>query len=279
MQSAFRPRCADTATVDTTMSASGTQSLKISNRADGVRCYVSHRIGPGCRWTNDVLNEGDMINIRFKIRVFDEANASVEVQTRANSQEKGHFRTPEDFSHIVARTVTERANEWFQVDANHQVGPDWFFRGVSYPPDQCNFYQLIIAVRNSADFWIDDVVITKLPPDSAAVTVHSVVDDPSLPACIVKNPRFDLGMAYWYTRNIAQAGHVVYDDTFTNAALLTPGNVLRQDIHQHVEEGGTYQLAFWGMLTGMASLDLTVTVRLRFVNRANPLSDGPCPRE
>lgn len=276
---AWHGRCADTTSLvlhrdDSSLVPEGIESLKVSNRVLGSRCYVSYRIGPNCRYLNENIHAGDMLELKFKIRVADARNAEVHVFTLHNSRKKRTFRPPGDNSNWVTKFNTGAANEWNEVSVNHLVGPDWMYNGQLYPPDKCHFYQLVFTVRGYHDFYLDDVVLKKtLSMPSADEEEEEEEEGGGGGLNPLKNPNFNLGMSYYFVRS--RAGYIEHDARFGNAVVLEPKKMLQQMIHSHVVPGARYQVSFWAQLKGMSHLDLTVSVRLRFINNVNR-RQGPC---
>lgn len=274
---AWHGRCADSTSLvlhrdDSSLVPEGVESLKVSNRILGTRCYVSYRIGPNCRYLNENINAGDMLRLTFKIRVADMQNAEVHVFTLHNSRKKRTFKPPGDNSNWITRFNTGPANEWNEVSVSHLVGPDWMHNGNLYPPDRCHFYQLVITVRGYHDFFLDDVVLKKILKMDPVVEAE---ENENNPINFLKNPNFNLGMSYYFVRS--RAGYIMHDTQFGNAIVLKRKKMLQQHIQTHVTPGAQYQISFWAQLKGMSHLDLTVTIRLRFINNKN-IRTGPCNR-
>ena len=133
-------------------------------------CYVFRPVAPACRPGRVLhpLTPGDVIIVSFKVRL-SQPGRVFQVYTSHYHEDKGtrKWGLPPDDSHVVSRTLIADANTWYNVEAVHEIGPDWTFIIDNKPkiliPKKCNHYHLRFRAPGSdAAFWLDDVKIAKV---------------------------------------------------------------------------------------------------------------------
>lgn len=122
---AWPTRCATSVTNSTAYS--GEQSLYMASEGKS-SCFFFRPAGPSCgaaRISNP-LQAGDIIQISIKVRL-SKPNQVFMIYTGHYSEEKNgkNWRTPEDDSHIISRTVIPQANEWYEVNVSSNIFACW----------------------------------------------------------------------------------------------------------------------------------------------------------
>lgn len=278
-------------TADTGPVYQGAQSLYYPGSKG---CILFRPIAPDCSpgRITEPIRAGDTLYISIMVRT-KAKNKSFEMYTRHYHDAKGprKWGITGDGSDLVSRTLIRTAEEWTRVEAVHVVGDDWKDHdGVIQEPAGCNHYHLRFRVSGNAPFWLDNLVIARVPADtipgspaSGAVEAgaNATSSPTSSPVPVIDiprsgffyNPNFELNTQYW--KYASTMGHVTYDpDISANAMIMRRGRVLRQNVLARVVPAQKYQFGFWVSIRNVESIDFRIIMRMRFRNSAAPA--GPC---
>lgn len=261
------PRTRISAAVEPENVFSGSYSLKYGGNK---KCFLFRPIGPACgaQRVTDPIQYGDTIHVRLMVKVA-AANKVFQIYTGHYDVSKPRkWGTPKDDSYMVSRTLIANANEWTTVETTFKVGDDWTFKDEVLTPAKCNHYHIRFRLMGSAAYWyLDDVKMNKIP-ELANVGVPR--------SGFFTNNNFALDHQYWKYSSVATTLRRD-EDLKKDVMIMTRGKRLNQDVLATAKPLTKYQFSFMAKLSNMASVDVRIMIRLKFLN--DDLKNGVCGRK
>jgi hypothetical protein len=169
---------------------------------------------------------------------------------------------------MISRTLIPNKDEWVTIEAVHKVGDDWKYNNTLLPPVRCEDFHLRFRIPDSsASFFIDNVQLSKISSGSS--------DDYGTGLSgFFANPNFEYSYQNWmYSSNAA----TLRKDPDLNREVMVfkPGNILSQNILKNVIPGKSYRFRFMTKITNVDSVDMVISIRVKFNNRDLTIN-GPC---